>query len=195
MIIPDPVYTRLTNFSEWYVCRSVVWQKTIKKAHTRECTKRFLNESFPFFVPVGTFNGKARRREATPWRTDEIRHGRSERANAEHDESKYERAAKRERRGLQSEQVNEGCHGGYAEITEWKKWPDNKSAKADPRNCKQTSASPTQKEKALCSYVSNKLRRSSELIIEKQRSCKRSLKQGRKELADIKENEKVALTI
>ena len=35
-----------------------------------------------------------------------------------HDESKYERAAKREGRGLQTEQINEGCHGEYAEITE-----------------------------------------------------------------------------
>ena len=124
----------------------------------KKIDKRFLNEFFSFSLSVGTFNSEARRREATPWRTDEIWHGIWERTNAEHDESKYGRAAKRETSCFQSKQINEGCHGGYAAITEWKKWPDSRPAEADPRNCEQTSSTPTAKEKGLCSYVNKTLR-------------------------------------
>lgn len=66
----------------------------------------------------GAFESKARRRETTSRRTNAIRHGISARANAEHDESKHGRAAKRKTRGCQSEQDVERCDGDHATIIE-----------------------------------------------------------------------------
>lgn len=59
-----------------------------------------MNELFFFFVLVGIFNGKVRRREVMFWRIDEICYGCLERVNVEYDESKYEWVVKRERRGF-----------------------------------------------------------------------------------------------